>query len=949
MPLSSRSLYVDANSNCTFDSGDNYLFQPVKIEIDSNGIPVDSISTTCGFNYKASGPAGTVYSFRNISSSGMLNISCPLSGILYDTVSSMVNNNVTKYIGFNCISGTVFDLAEHAAIPVTGRYDQWGNISVSNRFCHPTNATVSLHFSPKYHYTGGASPAPSSISGNTISWNLTGLSATASFPTNIYYVLWYDPATGILSPGDTVYSSITITATSGSDWDTSNNTEVIIDTVRSSCDPNEMTVVPGGYVLPCTQLQYTINFENTGNAPAGNIYVMDTLSDNLDPHSLNILSASAPMNNTIIRDGIYTIAKFDFPGINLPDSSFHDQCNGVLVFNIRTKPGLTDGTNIANHAGIFFDDNPVVMTNSVENIIGLSPIVGPANVCASSNINLSNDTKGGVWASSSPSVATIGSTSGTITGITAGSTLITYSVTNSCASRQITSLITVQTSPAPVTGTPSVCSGSTTVFTDAGGGTWTSSSAAIATVGSASGIVTGISADTAIITYTLSTGCSTLKRITVNPLPGPITGATGICLGSATTLTDGGGGTWHSSNVTIATAGSATGTVTGITAGSATITYTLPTACATTTPVTVNPLPATFAITGGGNYCAGGTGVAVGISGSQTGVSYKLYLGTAVVGSPIIGTGSSISFGLQTSAGTYTIVGENTTSLCTGNMPGSSIVTIDPVVIPSVSIASDAPATLCSGTLVNFNASAINGGSTPFYQWKVNGTNTGTGATYSYVPLNSDVVAAFLTSDATCASPVMVNSSQTMTIVDPGPVPVSITASPGLNVVVGESVTFTAVATGGGSALTYQWYINITAVPGATSSVFTPVTLYNGDHISCDVNNTFPCPQTGSASVVIALNNTGIKQVDDGEKLLLSPNPNKGSFTLTGNLLAAADQEINVTVTDMLGRIVFTKNSLARSGELNESITLTNAASGLYLLNLKTTDGNKVLHFVIEK
>ena len=76
------------------------------------------------------------------------------------------------------------------------------------------------------------------------------------------------------------------------------------------------------------------------------------------------------MNIATFNDGTHNIVKFDFPGINLPDSSHHGQCDGMVVFTINTKNGLSDGTLIDNRAGIYFDDNAVVMTNTVEDIIG---------------------------------------------------------------------------------------------------------------------------------------------------------------------------------------------------------------------------------------------------------------------------------------------------------------------------------------------------------------------------------------------------------------------------------------------------------------------------------------------------------------------------------------------------------------------------------------------------
>ena len=63
--------------------------------------------------------------------------------------------------------------------------------------------------------------------------------------------------------------------------------------------------------------------------------------------------------------------KFDFPGINLLDSTHHGLCDGALTFNVNTLSGLPNGTVIPNRAGIYFDDNTVVMTNGVQNVIGI--------------------------------------------------------------------------------------------------------------------------------------------------------------------------------------------------------------------------------------------------------------------------------------------------------------------------------------------------------------------------------------------------------------------------------------------------------------------------------------------------------------------------------------------------------------------------------------------------
>jgi len=83
--------------------------------------------------------------------------------------------------------------------------------------------------------------------------------------------------------------------------------------------------------------------------------------------------------------------------------------------------------------------------------------------------------------------------------------------------------------------------------------------------------------------------------------------------------------------------------------------------------VVLNAPPAMFAVTGGGNYCAGGTGADIGLSNSSTGVNYRLYRGSSAVGSPIPGTGAALDFGLQT-GGSYTVVASDAVTGCTSTM-----------------------------------------------------------------------------------------------------------------------------------------------------------------------------------------------------------------------------------------------------------------------------------------
>lgn len=85
--------------------------------------------------------------------------------------------------------------------------------------------------------------------------------------------------------------------------------------------------------------------------------------------------ASAAMDLTVLHNGGYNVVRFDFPNINLRDSSHHSECDGAVIFTVNTKTGLKDGTKIDNRAGIYFEYNDVVMTNTAQNIIGLPTAV----------------------------------------------------------------------------------------------------------------------------------------------------------------------------------------------------------------------------------------------------------------------------------------------------------------------------------------------------------------------------------------------------------------------------------------------------------------------------------------------------------------------------------------------------------------------------------------------
>ncbi len=108
----------------------------------------------------------------------------------------------------------------------------------------------------------------------------------------------------------------------------------------------------------------------------------------------------------------------------------------------------------------------------------------------------------------------------------------------------------------------------------------------------------------------------------------------------------------------------------------------------TVTGVVCTAPTTTYSVTApsGTSYCSGGSGVPIGLSGSQSGVTYQLFLGASTVGSTVAGTGSAISFGNQTAAGVYTVKTTTAGSYCVATMTGSQTITINnsPPALPAL-------------------------------------------------------------------------------------------------------------------------------------------------------------------------------------------------------------------------------------------------------------------------
>lgn len=161
---------------------------------------------------------------------------------------------------------------------------------------------------------------------------------------------------------------------------------------------------------------------------------------------------------------------------------------------------------------------------------------------------------------------------------------------------------------------------------------------------------------------------------------------------------------------------------------------------------------------------------------------------------------------------------------------------------PAVSISSNVGTTVCSGTNVTFTPTPTNGGSTPSFEWFINGVSQGISATLSSSTLsNGNVINAVMTSSLACVSPTTASSNNVTMTVNTSVTP-TITISSSQTNLCTSGISFTSSISNGGSSPSYQWKLNGSNISGANSSTYSTSSLVNGDIITCQLTSNATCP-----------------------------------------------------------------------------------------------------------
>ncbi len=742
---------------------------------------------------------------------------------------------------------------------------------------------------------------------------------------------------------------------------------------------------------------------------------------------------------------VYTAPTSVTPAMNVPATPSTTITGAALVWSQPSLTGAYTSATVPLPSSLAGTTFRLIFTWQNDNTIGLNPpaaiddisvtygcgapaaIVGQPEICIGAAELYTSATSSGTWSTADPLVVSVAS-SGFITGLSAGTATISY--TTSCVS-PATMVVTVHAAPTAITGSSNVCIGGTTTLANtATGGTWSSLNTSIASVGSLSGVVSGLSLGVDTIEYRNICG-SAIKSITVNPLPPAIVSEDTVCEGGATVSLSNAfsGGTWSVSPSTTASAtttGPTTGVVTGIASGTATVTYTSAVGCITTKVLTISPLPPP--ITGMTPICAGGSSVSlsnsfpggtwstsvlgvatitpggtlVGLAGGTTVVSYTNGCGPAtlavtvyaapdsIVGSDTVCIGGVTTFADSVLGGTWSSAYPGVATVLSGSgvitglslgasiinytMPGGCMMSkvVNVVDLPP---AITGPTSVCPGgtiTLANAESggtwTSLNPGSASINP--VTGVVSGIATDVAVIEYSTHAgctVSTTITVDAvpapiigrstfcvgdidtlydadfggvwsslTTSKATIGNTSGIITAVGAGtatirytlPTTCSITRVFTINPLPTPVVTFNGptntFSTGAGYA-SYQWYHSLFGeVVGAT--IFKTAGIYNGSYwvvVTDDVG----C--VGESSHIPYNTAMSVSNVGGNSVVKLVPNPASNYFSVL------TDVDVDVVIAGMDGKSVIEQSGVT-------SIDISELPSGIYTVSIYSQDGMRI-------
>jgi uncharacterized repeat protein (TIGR01451 family) len=237
--------------------------------------------------------------------------------------------------------------------------------------------TLTVQFDAQMSFSG-AWPAPTSVAGSLVTWDLPLLGAFAEHAFSLQ--LQVPPDVGLLG---LPFSHQVEAVQALTEAESSNNTASVAGVFQGAYDPNDKTAFTSSgwsgslfYLGVDEWVDYRIRFQNTGTDTAFTVVVTDTIPAALDLTTFHQGVASHPFSVSM-KPG--RVLEWRFADILLPDSGTNEAAShGLVTFRIRPTLPLAPGTEWVNRADILFDFNPPIRTNDAVLLAESSTAVGDA-------------------------------------------------------------------------------------------------------------------------------------------------------------------------------------------------------------------------------------------------------------------------------------------------------------------------------------------------------------------------------------------------------------------------------------------------------------------------------------------------------------------------------------------------------------------------------------------
>lgn len=242
------------------------------------------------------------------------------------------------------------------------------NLKVENDGCTIASGLFGLVLDDLISYVD-ASVAPEIINGDTLWWSYSDLFPTEFASVNITFEI-----AGVDFMGEVINVNVLSLIDSEDVGLIPGGTYRYQSEIQCAYDPNDKIVYPDrrdryeeNYTLLEESIEYTIRFQNTGTDTAFTVVLRDTLDESLDLGTFRPIAGSHPFETFMSEDGL---VEFYFKDILLPDSTTNEvESHGYVAYKIKPKYNLGEYTDIFNSAGIFFDFNPPIITNTVKSVL----------------------------------------------------------------------------------------------------------------------------------------------------------------------------------------------------------------------------------------------------------------------------------------------------------------------------------------------------------------------------------------------------------------------------------------------------------------------------------------------------------------------------------------------------------------------------------------------------